>query len=56
MTELKDYISEAFTEIGGDRNSVSYCLGVLWTDLKIVARLKLDILSTLEIKYSLQGV
>ena len=46
VNELKDYISDEFTEIDGDRNLCRTCVRVLWTDIMIVARMKVDILST----------
>ena len=47
MNDLKDYISNAFTEIDGDWNlCCAVCHRVIFTDMKIVARLKVNILST----------
>ena len=70
--ELKDYVSDAFSELDGDRNlcctvcqsvldryedcckvdgghfehCVVLCVRALWTDMTIVARLMVDIFST----------
>ena len=43
VNDSKDYIHLAFTEIDEDRN---LCVKVSWRDLKNVAILKEDILST----------
>ena len=45
VNELKNYISDAITEMMVIGICVILCVKVLWTDMKIVARLKVDILS-----------
>ena len=51
VNELKDYISDAITEIYGDRNLCCTVCQSVTTDFKIAAWLKADILSTREINY-----
>ena len=44
VNELKDYISEEFTDIFRDRNLCHSVCQCFLTDMKIVARLKMKIL------------